>query len=200
MTRRTWVWGLLTSPLAVLGTVFVVFGAGEANVPNTFVAGTTAQAAQVNANFTALADQITANVPWRSRIDYNAKASGLTSPTVLAWVSLRTLGTFTKHRGDTDVVLNLDTDLWVNGNSAQFQLRVDGLPETAVNGGMLVRLVSGVAPATDAASAKAVFRGLSAGTHTVSLWVRSLDGGNVGVAENDLAVDRTVYIEESPSR
>src|SRR5436190_7766483 len=127
MTRRTWIWGLLTSPLAVLGTAFAVFGAGEANVPNSFVAGTSAQAAQVNANFTALADQITSNVPWRSRIDYNSKASGLTSPIVLSWVSLRTLGTFTKHRGDTDVVLDLDTDVWVNGSSAQFQLRVDGL-------------------------------------------------------------------------
>lgn len=200
MQRRTRLLAIATSPMIVCGLALLAFGAGEANVPNNFVAGTTASAAQVNANFTSLATQITNNVPWRSRLDYNAKVQGTTSPVVLTWTTFRTFGTFTKHRADTDVTLELHTDVLVNGVSAQFQLRVNDLPEAAANSGILVRGVAGAAPFNDSASTKAVFKGLPAGVHTVSLWVRSLDGGNYAVSENDANVDRTVFIEESPSR
>lgn len=200
MRRATWLAGILTSPIVVAGLAFTVFGANEASVPNTFVSGGVASAAQVNGNFTSLATQITNNVPWRSRIDYSSKVQGLTSPSVLAWTSFRTFGTFTKHRAETDIVLELHTDILVNGVSAQFQLRIDDASDAATNGGMLVRGVAGAAPFNDSASTKAVFKGLAAGSHTVTLWVRSLDGGNVAVSENDANVDRTVFIEESPSR
>ena len=200
MRRSTWIVGILTSPIVVAGLAFTVFGANEASVPNTFVAGSVASAAQVNANFTALTTQITNNVPWRSRIDYSSKVQGLTSPSVLAWTSFRTFGTFTKHRAETDIILELHTDILVNGVSAQFQLRIDDTSDPATNGGMLVRGVAGAAPFNDSASTRSVFKGLGAGTHTVTLWVRSLDGPNVAVSENDANVYRTVFIEESPSR
>lgn len=201
MRKSTLFWGIATSPIVLIGLAFGVFGANETSVPNSFSAGTTASAAQVNANFTALATAVTDNVPWRTRLDYNTKVQSTTSPTVTTWTLHRTFGTFTKHRASTDVVIGLDTDILVNGVSAQFQLRVDGAADPlAVNSGMLLRVTTGSVPINDAASTKAIFKGLAAGTHTVSLWVRSLDGPNTAVSENDANVNRTVFIEESPSR
>ena len=196
MRKSTWIVGIATSPIVLIGLALAVKAANEASVPNSFSAGTTASAAQVNANFAALVASVTNNVPWRSRLDYNTKQQGTTSLVVLTWTSLRTFGTFTKHLATTDVVLELFTDVLGSGNTVEFQLRVDGAAESPVNGGMIVDGSTLYLPA----STKAIFKGLAAGTHTVSLWVRSLGGGNVAVGENGQNIDRTVFIEESPSR
>ena len=200
MKRRTWILAGLASVAVVFGAMLVAHGAGEPPPLWPFSAGTTAKASEVNFNFSALAGQITANVPWRTRLDYNSKQQGTTDPTVLKWTSLRTFGTFTKHLADTDVVVDLDTDILVNGVSAQFQLRIDDQNDGQANSGMLVRVTTGSVPVNDSASTKALFKGLSAGPHTVTLWVRSLDGPSTAVSENDASVDRAVFIEESPSR
>ena len=200
MKRSNSIIAIVSSPVLVLGVALIAFGAGDASVPNTFVNGTTAQATQVNANFQALADQITANVPRRTRLEYNLKAQGTTSVLVLTWTKLRTFGTFTKYRNDTDVIVDLHTSVWVNGVSAQCQIRIDDVADVATNGGMQVKLVSGSVPVQQSASTKSIFKGLAAGARTVSLWMRSIDGGNVAVSENEDQMDRTVFIEESPSR
>jgi hypothetical protein len=200
MNRTNRIIAIASSPVLVLGIVLVAFGAGDASVPNTFVNGTTAQAAQVNANFQALVDQITANVPRRTRLEYNLKAQGVTSSTVLTWTKLRTFGSVTKYLSETDLIVDLNTNVWVNGVSAQLQLRIDDADDGTANGGMLVKLVTGSAPVQSSASTRSIFKGIPAGTRTVTLWMRSLDGGSVAVSENDDQVDRTVFIEESPSR
>jgi hypothetical protein len=207
MTRTTRIVAIATSPLVVVGLAFAVFGGGVATVPNTFSPGTTASSSQVNANFTALADQITANVPWRVSLPYSTYAS-LNGPNVSA-TQLRVVGTYTKHRADTDLILEWHGDGWISQPTDTgffaLQLRIDGNDDgTGANSGCYFRAPfnSGQAYAPTQVyfngSTKAVFKNLPAGLHTVTIWARAANIGEL--RENPFTQDRSVFVEESPSR
>jgi hypothetical protein len=186
-------------PVVAGAMVLSAWGAGEATVPHAFSAGQVARASEVNENFASLRDQITANVAWRSRLDYNTAAADATVTTT--WEKLRIIGTFTKERSDTDVVLTHQTRVFILADptfAAQFQLRVDDLTDGPVNGGAIVRAESG-STHEENVILHAVFEDLAAGPHEVSLWSREI-AGVTSLSENADLLDRTVYIEESPSR
>lgn len=56
MKHKSFVWGLVVTPIALLGLSVAL--ANSVSVPNTFVAGTPALAAEVNQNFEAVAAAI----------------------------------------------------------------------------------------------------------------------------------------------
>lgn len=200
MTKKHRLLALATSPLALLAIGLAVFGAGEANVPNQFLPNTIAQSAQVNANFSALATRITANVPVRTRIEYTTH--GEVGPSG-GFSQLHSLGTFVKQQADTDIILDWHSDVRANQSSseafAQFQIRIDGVADSAGTTGPYWHCgQSSSGQVHGFVSQRAIFRGLAVGTHTISVYVRG--SAVTGVRDNAYDQAVTVLVEESPSR
>lgn len=198
---------------ACAATVFLVAGSPRAStlmIPNTFQAGDTAKASEVNANFEAVKsavddndERISKNRPLITRLDY-ADREALSSAN--SFTKLRTVGTFNKKYDDSVIKLSWNSSVTVSTASddrqvAQVQLRVDGMTDNhdLGSGGGLVTVESEPAAqggiTVDAVHTETIFRNLSAGTHDVELWME-FDSEIISTIENERRVARTVLVEE----
>jgi hypothetical protein len=103
---------------------------------------------------------------------------------------IRTVGTFTKVLSNTDIELTWIAHASTNGTFCDFQLRIDDNPSlgTLDTGGRAV-LYTAESPV----AVTVLFRGLSAGLHTVSIWVR---GTATSCTLNRGNFPQTVFVKE----
>ncbi len=137
-------------------------------------------------------------VPTRRRIDYADEAA---AESVLPnYGRLRDLGTFSKQHATTSVLLVWNTHVEADGDPGtfcDFQLRIDGRPDTEWEGGggrAVIYLPAGTST-TSAVSVSALFAKVGAGSHTVGVWLR---GSARTCRENPGNFPRSVLIEEGP--
>lgn len=112
-------------------------------------------------------------------------------------VKLRDLGTFATTGGPVALTWTSHISMTTGGLTCNFQIRVDGQPETPlINLAELVGneavISSGVTNAAVPATVSAWFPALSAGTHTVELWIRSVAAtctDNIGNYTRQVAVE-----------
>lgn len=135
----------------------------------------------------------------RKRIDYTDSAD--TTSVGPNYARLRDLGTFaTAHAGST-VTLTWNTHLDALGDPGSFcdfQLRIDGRPDTEREGGggrAVVYVAAGQQGASAAVAVSALFGRVGPGGHTVSIWVR---GSARECLENYGNFPRSVLVEEGP--
>ncbi len=142
--------------------------------------------------------KVAETVPVRRRIDYADEASS--ESVAPNYGRLRDLGTFSKQHTATSVLLAWNTHVEANGEPGSFcdfQLRIDGRPDTEWEGGggrAVVYVPAGTAT-TSAVSVSALFARVGAGSHTVGVWVR---GSARTCRENPGNFPRSVLIEEGP--
>jgi hypothetical protein len=103
--------------------------------------------------------------PVRTRLQYSAFHEAMPEPGVFE--PLLTVGSFTKLRSESDIVLHWTGHATTTASHCNFQLRIDGAHDGA-NTGTAVMQGAGQFGVT------ALFTGLPAGAHTVSIWVRGL--------------------------
>ena len=135
----------------------------------------------------------------RKRIDYSDGAG--TTSVGPAYVPLRKLGTFAKAHAASTVTLTWNTHLDALGDPGSFcdfQLRIDGKPDTDREGGGgrgVVYVPAGQQGASAAVALAALFGRVGPGAHTVSAWVR---GSARECLENYGNFPRSVLVEEGP--
>jgi len=135
----------------------------------------------------------------RRRIEYT-DASDTTSVTA-SYVLLRNLGTFSKASPSTTVLLTWNTHvdaLGEPGTFCDFQLRVDGKPDSDRDGGggrAVVYVPSSSTGGSSPVTVAALFGRVGAGNHTASVWVR---GTARECLENYGNFPRSIIIEEGP--
>ncbi len=133
----------------------------------------------------------------RRRIEYTDGSD--TSSVTSTYVLLRNLGTFSKSSPNSTVLLTWNTHVDAMGEPGtfcDFQLRVDGRPDTDRDGGG-GRAVVYVPPASTGGSSPVtvatLFGRVGAGNHTASVWVR---GTARECMENYGNFPRNVIVEE----
>jgi hypothetical protein len=130
----------------------------------------------------------------RTRFDWNDGGVGTQST---SYVNLVTLGTFTKQRDDTVVVLDAN-ELAATTDSVStctLELRIDDQPDGTDQGSDGV--VSGTATQSIPMFMHAVFAGLPSGSHTVSVWGTTFGGGpGTRCVEDAGGFQRSIYITE----
>jgi hypothetical protein len=161
---------------------------------NTFVANTPAVADEVNANFTEHTTQINDN---NSRISANAAAiagSGLVGWSTLAvprpssltgtfaadFVKIGDMGSYIKQQDASVLEIQYSGRICVGviaDDLVIFELRVDGLPSSAGPARTLLQYGEEGCLPSHPATFSGIFGGLSAGSHTVSMWVRAESSG-----------------------
>jgi hypothetical protein len=167
-------------PLLTLAS-FAGGARAQLTIPNTFSAGTPISANQMNSNFTAVknaVDPLLATTYTQFGALNNSSVSVVTT-TQGAYTKLGT-GTlsFTKTRADTKIEVYVSTRFG-SGTFAGgapgviFQARVDDAQANVVQTQGAIATSSTV----DFLSFMAVFSGLSAGSHTVSLWGTTFSAG-----------------------
>ncbi|HEY6105351.1 MAG TPA: hypothetical protein VIV59_05185 [Anaeromyxobacteraceae bacterium] len=135
----------------------------------------------------------------RKRIDYSDGAG--TTSVGPAYVPVRDLGTFSKAQAGSTVTLTWNTHLDALGDPGafcDFQLRIDGKPDTDREGGggrAVVYVPAGQQGASAAVAVSTLFGRVGPGAHTVSAWVR---GSARECLENYGNFPRSVLVEEGP--
>jgi hypothetical protein len=121
--------------------------------------------------------------------------TGIVGAITTTYVSAGTVGTFTKAAAATNIELTYMGHVFVGAasNVVEFQLRVDDAPP-------LGNMPSGLLFSQDAAQntytpMHAVFTGLAPGTHTVTLWIRSL-GAASDASMNTGCYNVLMYVRE----
>ena len=145
---------------------------------NQFKAGETAVAQQVNENFNVVAGAVNDNDIRRTYILY--RFSNTDSSISYTYELLRTLGTFTKTKSNTDLKITWTGHGQMVGEEGikifcDFQVRVDNKPPVSDDPKDLVEGSGGraVLYTNDSPfSVTAIFQGFTAGTRSLSIWVR----------------------------
>jgi hypothetical protein len=133
----------------------------------------------------------------RRRIDYSEGAASTSHSAQYA--SLRRLGTFSKQDAASEVLLTWSSHVDAMGEPGtfcDFQIRIDGRPDTETDGGGGRAVVYVPAQATGGSSpvtVSALFGQLGAGSHTVAVFVR---GTARECLENYGNFPRSVIVEE----
>lgn len=181
--------GLVSASLLAVTTSLY---AGEVGSMNTFTSGTTALAEEVNENFSEQTAQINDN---DTRITANAEA--IAASGLIKWESIAANcpssadinGTFTKisnigtyMKAGDDSVLNIVYSgrlrvATTTGTGVKFELRIDDTPTTS---GRIRGVVKAAEVGGDgvAVTMEGFFSGLSAGSHTVSMWAQAGGGAS----------------------
>jgi len=159
------------------------------------------QKADADARIGILETRLAAAAAPRSRIEYSDGSSSNTVGT--SYHRLRALGSFSKLAGGSSLLLSWNTHvdaLGEPGTFCDFQLRVDGRPDTEKEGGS-GRAVVYVPPSATGGSApvtvSVLFDRVGTGSHTVDVWVR---GTARECMENFGNFPRAVIVEEGPGR
>jgi hypothetical protein len=135
----------------------------------------------------------------RRRIEYTDGSD--TSSVGASYVLLRTMGGFSKASPHSTILLTWNTHVDAvgeGGTFCDFQLRVDGKPDTDRDGGggrAVVYVPSGSGGGSSPVTVAALFGRVGAGSHTASVWVR---GTARECMENYGNFPRTIIVEEGP--
>ena len=128
-----------------------------------------------------LTSDATGNASWQNTFSTQVSAFQPTGCQSLASVTatyqkIGDMGTFTKNVANSLIELNVQTNLYIasfaGATGAVYELRVDGVATSFGNATALLR----TAGTFDAVTITGVFSGLSAGSHTVSLWAKAVNG------------------------
>ncbi|WP_345969579.1 hypothetical protein WCX72_09620 [Sulfurimonas sp. HSL1-6] len=184
----------ITGTAAVLLLVSVL-EAGEVGPMNTFVANTPALADEVNANFGEHTTQINDN---NSRISANTAAiaaiglvgwstlavprttSPLTGTFVGEFVKIGDMGSYVKQQDASVLEIQYSGRICVGviaDDQVVFELRVDDTPSSAGPARSMLQYGEEGCLPSHPATITGIFDGLSAGSHTVSMWVRAESSG-----------------------
>jgi hypothetical protein len=154
---------------------------------------------QTQQRMTALESRITDVAAYRRRIEYTDGSD--TSSVNARYAPLRDLGSFSKTSASSTLFITWNTHVDAMGEPGtfcDFQLRVDGKPDTDREGGG-GRAVVYVPPSSTGGSSPVtvatLFGRAGAGNHTASVWVR---GTARECMENYGNFPRSVIIEEGP--
>jgi hypothetical protein len=154
---------------------------------------------QTQQRMTALESRITDVAAHRRRIEYTDGSD--TSSVNARYAPLRDLGSFSKTSASSTLFITWNTHVDAMGEPGtfcDFQLRVDGKPDTDREGGG-GRAVVYVPPSSTGGSSPVtvatLFGRAGAGNHTASVWVR---GTARECMENYGNFPRSVIIEEGP--
>jgi hypothetical protein len=154
---------------------------------------------QTQQRMTALESRITDVAAHRRRIEYTEGSD--TSSVNARYAPLRDLGSFSKTSASSTLFITWNTHVDAMGEPGtfcDFQLRVDGKPDTDREGGG-GRAVVYVPPSSTGGSSPVtvatLFGRAGAGNHTASVWVR---GTARECMENYGNFPRSVIIEEGP--
>jgi hypothetical protein len=154
---------------------------------------------QTKGRIQSLENRVAEAVAPRRRIEYS-EGSNTTSVTA-RYVPLRDLGQFTKSAAGSGVVLTWNTHVDAMGEPGtfcDFQIRVDGKPDTDREGGggrAVVYVPPSSAGGSSPVTVATLFNRVGAGHHTVSVWVR---GTARECMENYGNFPRSVIVEEGP--
>jgi hypothetical protein len=164
---------------SIIASLIAPSAMATVTLPHSFTAGTPAMAGQVNANFNALKNAV--DVLQESNF---VKFSGLNNGGVDVTSTFTKLNTtsanhlFTKSNADTKIEVHVNSRFgagtFSGTNGIQFQVRIDDLPANVVDNIGAITTSGGV----DFLSMYAVFDGLTAGPHTVSIWARAAPSGS----------------------
>jgi hypothetical protein len=186
----------LDSSIQVAANDLSILG-GEVTSATETLALLGADLATLDADLATLEAEVATNVPVRTILSYSGETTrnGVSS----TWSQMRVLGTFTKVEEDTDIQLTwLSHVSTSSGDHCNFQPRIDGV---ATGNGAGAVMGTGWDGETSVVVPQD-YAGLSAGTHTVSLWVRG-DGFPVSCVDNlnthATTYSSKVYIEEGPA-
>lgn len=111
---------------------------------------------------------------------------------------MRTVGSFTKLKAHTDIMLHWNGTATANTGYCEFQPRIDGRKDTGSTSSSFEPASGGsaVVAGPDAVAPSALFSGLAAGAHTVSIWVQGTSGATCVLGVGNYG--QTVIVEESP--
>jgi hypothetical protein len=125
-----------------------------------------------------------------------------TTATAGSYFLLRTVGSFSKDEASTSIKLTWVGHVWQIGEGqCNFQLRIDGANDvggtgpgvdTTSGGAAVINGESGFSPV----GVTTFFEGLSAGTHTVSIWVRTAGVSTPECLSNPGNYGQDVFVEE----
>lgn|GEM_PF-5896836 len=112
-----------------------------------------------------------------------------------SYQKINNVGTFTKSASSTTIELEMNSNVsvstFVGASGVHFQLRIDDLAGTFENTAALR------AAGTQFVTARAIFQGLSTGSHTVSIWARTNSGTATSVLPDSGGFGGRVHIKES---
>lgn len=154
---------------------------------------------EIKARIKTLEGRVSEVATTRRRIEYTDGSD--TSSVGASYVQLRTMGGFSKASPNSALVLTWNTHvdaLGEPGTFCDFQLRVDGKPDTDRDGGggrAVVYVPSGSSGGSSPVTVAALFGRVGAGSHTASVWVR---GTARECLENYGNFPRTIIVEEGP--
>jgi hypothetical protein len=113
-----------------------------------------------------------AGAPTITRINWRGETTDGSVST--SWEKVRDLGSFTKNSETTDIIISADGHMSVTGSWCQYQIRIDGLTDVgaAPSGWRELDGAKAVAYDTSAWFIEGLFPDLTAGSHTVELWLR----------------------------
>jgi hypothetical protein len=176
-----WFGGALTSNAAIVP-------AGTGGSVDVYVNTATDLVIDINGYYTQASNTFSSFVP---TCDLNIPGALSSTP-----VNLGTLGTFTKQRAASSIVIDWGGHVNVGAvsNAVYFFLEVDGV--AAVGGQANGLLFSADAGRYMQLPMHAVFTGLSAGTHNVEMWASIPNGSGSDVAENPGCYSEQVVIQE----
>jgi hypothetical protein len=133
-----------------------------------------------------LAQSSSNSLSWRSATRYRVLGVACFGVDVVTktYTKIRNIGTFTKVDADTNIELLFQSNLFVgnfNGgvSAVIYELRIDDLPTTNNRARAIIRTPN----QHDNSFIFGLFTGLSAGSHTVSIWVQNVGGLATDTAE-----------------
>jgi len=109
------------------------------------------------------------------------------------YILLRTVGNFTKNLNTSDIELTWIAHVTTDGGTfCDFQLRIDSNPNLSDTGRTILYAEGGTTTNSPVAT-QALFHGLAAGPHTVSIWVRGFSNSCITNTGN---FEQTVLVRE----
>jgi hypothetical protein len=192
------------SPKWIVGLFSIIFlcvavsAHAQVTIPYTFTSGTTISSSEVNSNFTALKNAVDPLLisNFTSFTNLNSTATNVSS-TYTKLNTTATSHTFTKSSANTKIEVHVNSRFLGGtfGGGAtwiEFQVRIDDTPTTLVdNLGSIVNTDT-----SEFQSILAVFEGLAAGQHTVSLWAKTDTGTSTGVIVDEGGFGGAIIVKE----
>jgi hypothetical protein len=190
----------LRQVVLILTIVFIgiaVLSYATVTIPNTFTSGTTISSSQVNANFAAVKEAID---PLQVS-NYTGFACQSTSAIDVTTTDTQlNIGTksFTKSRSDTNIEVHVNTRFsggTFSGGATgiAFWVMIDGTIDPTFDNHGSIRATN----TSEFQSIYAVFQGLPAGPHTVSLWAHTNGGSTSGVGADPGGWSGAIIVKES---
>ncbi len=183
--------------LSIVFAGIAIISYATVTIPNTFSSGSTISSSQMNANFTAVKDAIDPLQVTNFTRFLNLNSGSVTVTTTPTKLNIGTR-TFTKSRGDTNIEIFLnsrfDGGTFSGGASGiVFWVKIDDTIGASSDNHASIK----TSDAQEFLSLYAVFQGLAAGSHTVSVWAQTNGGSSSDVFVDPGGYDGGIVVKES---